>query len=169
ADVADGFGGGATIERRLAIMKDSCIGAFAGVALVAQFVLRAGMLAEVLERADGMGAAVVVLAVAAIARVAPLFLMVALPPARPDGLGRSAGRPEATALGFAAAGALAVAAVGLVPLAGAVGFGLALGLAAVSVAGLGALARTKIGGFTGDVIGAGTVVAEIAALIGLLA
>ena len=33
ADVADGFGGGRTIERKLEIMRDSRIGAFGGVAL----------------------------------------------------------------------------------------------------------------------------------------
>ena len=169
ADVADGFGGGATVERRLEIMKDSRIGAFAGVALAAQFVLRAGLLAEVVERIDGPRAGLVVLGVAAIARVMPLGLMVALPPARPDGLGRAAGRPQPAALGLAAAGAAAIAIVTLLPLAGTLGLALALGLAAASIAGLGMLARAKIGGYTGDVVGAGTIVAEIAAMVGLLA
>jgi len=169
ADIADGFGGGFTAERRLEIMKDSRIGAFAGVALAAQFVLRASLLAEVLDRLDGPAAALVVLVVAAIARVMPLGLMVALEPARPDGLGRAAGRPQPAALGLAVVGTLAIAIVGLAPTVGAVGLARALGLAAVAVAGLGLIARAKIGGFTGDVVGAATIVAEIAAMAGLLA
>lgn len=168
-DVADGFGGGSTPERRLAIMKDSRIGAFAGVALAAQFVIRASLLAEVLDRVDGVHAAAVFLAVAVIARVVPLGLMMALPPARADGLGRAAGHPQAGAAGLAVAGTAAITIVLLEPLAGPLGLILAPGAAIVAVAGLGLLARAKIGGFTGDVVGAGTIVAEIAALVALLA
>lgn len=169
ADVADGFGGGMTAERRLEIMKDSRIGAFGGVALSAQFLLRASLVAEVVRRHDGLDAALVVLAVAALARVLPLALMVGLPPARPDGLGRAAGRPETAALAVALAGGGLFALAVFAPVAGGPAAMLALGLAGAAVLGLGALARAKIGGFTGDVVGAGTIVAEIAALIGLVA
>jgi adenosylcobinamide-GDP ribazoletransferase len=168
ADVADGFGGGFTAERRLQIMKDSRIGAFAGVALAVQFVLRASLLAEAIDRFDGLGAGLVVLGVAVMARVAPLGLMVALDPARADGLGRAAGRPEPTAFGFAVAGAVAIVVLTMAPIVGA-SLVPAIVVAVAAVAGLGLLARVRIGGFTGDVVGAGTIVAEIAAMIGLLA
>jgi adenosylcobinamide-GDP ribazoletransferase len=167
-DIADGFGGGATPERRLEIMKDSRIGAFAGVALAAQFVLRASLLSEAIERFDGLGAGLVVLGVAVMARVAPLGLMVTLDPARADGLGRAAGRPEPAAFGVAVAGGVAIVVLTLAPVAGA-SVVPAIVVAIAAVVGLGLLARARIGGFTGDVIGAGTIVAEIAAMIGLLA
>ena len=51
ADVADGFGGGTTPERRLEIMKDSRIGAYGGVALMLSLALRIGALATLLDRA----------------------------------------------------------------------------------------------------------------------
>ncbi|WP_373476858.1 adenosylcobinamide-GDP ribazoletransferase, partial [Sphingorhabdus sp.] len=45
ADVADGFGGGHTSERRLAIMKDSANGTYGTLALVVSVVLRFAALA----------------------------------------------------------------------------------------------------------------------------
>ena len=168
ADVADGFGGGFTVERRLEIMKDSRIGAFGGVALAAQFVLRASLIGEAVDRFDGLGAGLVVLAVAAMARPLSLVLMVALPPARPDGLGRAAGRPETDALAAALVGGGAVVSGLALPVAGLAATLAALTLAAGAVLALGGLARGKIGGFTGDVVGAGTLTAEIGLLLGLL-
>src|ERR1700694_1414536 len=46
ADTADGFGGGWTIEKRLAIMKDSRIGAYGAIALGFSIALRAAGLTE---------------------------------------------------------------------------------------------------------------------------
>ncbi len=169
ADVADGFGGGHTVERRLEIMKDSRIGAFGGLALAAQFVLRTGLLAEVLDRFDGLGAALVLLAVAALARVLPLLLMVALPPARTDGLGRAAGRPGPSALAAAFVGGAVLISGLVLPLAGGLATLAGIAAAGAAVLGLGLAARRAIGGFTGDVVGAGTIFAEIAAMVGLLA
>ena len=40
ADVADGFGGGATRERKLEIMRDSRIGTYGVCALILSFILR---------------------------------------------------------------------------------------------------------------------------------
>ena len=168
ADVADGFGGGHTVERRLEIMKDSRIGAFGGVALAGQFVLRAALFGEAVDRFEGDGAGLAVLAAAVVARVLPPTLMAALPPARPDGLGRAAGRPEAQALlaSLVAGGAIWFVATAMLTGSAMPLVGLASAIAAVL--GLGLWARARIGGFTGDVVGAGTIVAEIAAMVGLL-
>src|SRR4051794_28358542 len=46
ADVADGFGGGATRERKLEIMRDSRIGTYGVCALMISFMLRIGALAS---------------------------------------------------------------------------------------------------------------------------
>ena len=45
ADVADGFGGGGTRERKLEIMRDSRIGTYGVCALILSFILRIGALA----------------------------------------------------------------------------------------------------------------------------
>lgn len=166
ADVADGFGGGATRERALEIMKDSRIGAFGGLALAAQFVLRAGLLAELLDRLDGAVAGVAIGA-AVLARVVGLAPMVLLEPARADGLGRAAGGPEPAAYAIALAGGVAVFALAGVTLVGPAETLAGLTATAAAVGGLLAWAKAKIGGFTGDVVGAAVIAAEIAALIGL--
>lgn len=166
ADASDAFAGGSTVERRLEIMKDSRIGSFGGVALAAQFVLRAALLADLLDRFEGR-AALLVLAVAPLARVAPLALMIVLPPARPDGLARAVGRPEPAAVTIAFAGALliflAVTPIVVGPAEALIALGIALG----ALAALAAQAKRAIGGVTGDVVGAGALLAEIGLLIGL--
>ena len=168
ADVADGFGGGATRERRLEIMRDSRIGAYGGAALVLALALRIGALATLLDRTGPAAATALVLA-AALSRVAALAPMVLLEPARPGGLSASVGRPSraslATALGLGLALALAACLLGL-PVGGVALMIPGAGLAAL---GMTALAREKIGGQTGDVIGACQQVAEIAALLALVA
>lgn len=168
ADVADGFGGGATPERRLEIMKDSRIGAYGGVALVLALALRIGALATLLDRVDA-GAAVALVLAAALSRTAALAPMVLLDPARRDGAAAAVGRPGHPAL--MVAGTLAFALALLAALLGLPFGGIVLmlvlsGLGALAVT---ALARRRIGGQTGDVIGACQQVAEIAALLGLVA
>jgi len=168
ADVADGFGGGATRERRLEIMRDSRIGAYGGAALVLALALRIGALATLLDR-TGTAAATALTLAAALSRVAALAPMVLLEPARPGGLSAAVGRPDraslATALGLGLALALAACLLGL-PFGGVALMILGAGLAAL---GMTAMAREKIGGQTGDVIGACQQVAEIAALLALVA
>lgn len=168
ADVADGFGGGATRERRLEIMRDSRIGAYGGAALVLALALRIGALATLLDR-TGTAAVTALILAAALSRVAALAPMVLLAPARPGGLSASVGRPSraslATALGLGLALALAACLLDL-PLGGVALMILSAGLSAL---GMTRLARRKIGGQTGDVIGACQQVAEIAALVALVA
>jgi adenosylcobinamide-GDP ribazoletransferase len=168
ADVADGFGGGTTRERRLEIMRDSRIGAYGGAALVLALALRIGALATLLDR-TGYAAATALVLVAALSRIAALAPMVLLPPARPGGLSASVGRPDrtslATACGLGIALALAAGLLGL-PARGIALAVLSAGLAALALI---RLARQKIGGQTGDVVGACQQVSEIAALLALVA
>src|ERR1700679_2679481 len=44
ADVADGFGGGATPARKLEIMRDSRVGAYGAIAIALALILRVGAL-----------------------------------------------------------------------------------------------------------------------------
>lgn len=169
ADVTDGFGGGTTRERRLEIMRDSRIGAYGGVALVLALALRIGALATLLDRTGGSGAALALVLAAALSRTAALAPMVLLVPARRDGAAASVGRPGRPAVAIAGALALTLALLGGLlglPVGGVLLMLLLSGLGALAVT---ALARRRIGGQTGDVIGACQQVAEIAALLGLVA
>ena len=167
ADVADGFGGGLTREAKLAIMRDSRIGAFGTVALVLSLILRVGALAALARGGFGVVAASLILSGAA-SRAGALVPLALLPPARADGSGASAGRLETADL---IAAGLAVVAVAF--LAGLVALGVmralfACVLAAAASWAMSALARRQIGGQTGDVAGAAQQAAEIACLCGLL-
>ena len=71
ADTVDGFGGGRTTEQRLAIMKDSRIGAYGAIALGFGIALRVAALAGLPEWS---GAAALVASHAA-ARVTPAFVL----------------------------------------------------------------------------------------------
>ncbi len=163
ADVADGFGGGFSREKKLEIMRDSRIGAYGALALVLSIGLRASSLAA-LAPAPG-GALLAMVAAGAISRAACLAPLVLLPPARPDGAGQAAGGLNMAVARPAFALTLALA---LLPWLG--GFSLmaclcALLLAAVATSGLCALARAQIGGQTGDVAGAAQQIAEIMVLM----
>ena len=156
SDTADGLFGGWTRERRLEIMKDSRSGSYGVAALVLVTLLRWTALAAVLEA----GGWALPLAVAVLSRVPMVVLMAWLPNARGAGLSQSLGRPDLRQ-------ALTAAGVGLgVALAVAGGPGLAMaGAAGAAALGLGLVARAKIGGQTGDILGASQQLSEAAALV----
>lgn len=159
ADSADGFWGGWEPVRRLEIMKDSHIGSYGVIALILSLGLRWLALAELF--AAGLVLPVLV-TVAVLSRAGMAVVMLALPHARENGLARSVGRvPRATALlGVALALGMALLSLGPVALALA-------GLAGLACLAMGWLARVKIGGQTGDVLGATQQVCEIVLLIAL--
>lgn len=162
ADMADGFGGGQTRERKLEIMRDSRIGTYGVLALVLVVGLRASALSAMPQ---GWSGAFAVIACAAASRGLLPAVMALMPPARDDGLGRSAGSPERSRAGNALA-------IGLVTLLLLLPFTPAL---AAMVAGAGTalavslLARRQIGGLTGDTLGATQILAETAMWLALLA
>jgi adenosylcobinamide-GDP ribazoletransferase len=159
ADFADAMGG-ATPERRLAIMKDSRIGSFGALALIFSVALRAGAIATI--ALAGHGVAVALLIAATLGRGA-MLVQLFLPSARAQGLGAALGKPDTIRVGFGAAIAAALAFVVLPP---------AVAWHAVLAALLGGaiiawIARRRLGGHTGDVFGAAEQVAEGAALLAL--
>lgn len=167
ADVADGFGGGRTREAKLAIMRDSRVGAFGVVALTLSLMLRVGAIEGLLRSGFAFAAASLILAGAA-SRAGALVPLALLPPARADGAGASAGRLD---IGNLIAAGITTAALAF--LAGFVALGVTRALFACVVSGgaawaVSALARRQIGGQTGDVAGAAQQAAEIACLCGLL-
>jgi adenosylcobinamide-GDP ribazoletransferase len=167
ADVADGFGGGATRARKLEIMRDSRVGAYGAIAIALALILRVGALAAALDGGFWRAALSLTL-VAALSRAAALTPLALLSPARADGAGAAAGRLDANALAAAWGSAVVIAlALGLAAL------GLAHALLAALLSGASALAmvalaRRAVGGQTGDVAGAAQQCSEIAAWCGLL-
>ncbi len=168
ADVADGFGGGATREQKLAIMRDSRLGAYGALALCVSTLLRVFALAATLERSLFLGA-LTIIAVSAISRSLGLVPLVTLSPARQDGAGAAAAAPMPSAMrcAFWVGSAIALLpTLGGVSLAQAIVAQIAAGGATLGVT---RLAGKQIGGYTGDVLGATQQAAEIAALVALSA
>ncbi len=161
ADTADGFGGGATRERKLEIMRDSRTGSYGVIALVLSLGLRAAAIALLATPVEVMASLVVA---GALGRAVPVALLMVLPPARADGLAAQSGRPDQAAA-TAGIGLGPIAAVVLLPTGPALLSILAAGLACAAVAWL---ARRQIGGQTGDVLGAGEQLAECLVLTALL-
>ena len=166
SDMADGLGG-RTRERRLEIMRDPAVGAFGVLALVLAVLLNVLAVAHVAEVAGFLRAAAVLTAAHAVSRLASVRMLHALPPARPDGRGREAGRPGDGILFRALMAALVVVAAAGAPAAGTVATAGALAVAAL--AGEFAIRRTEslLGGQTGDAAGAVEVVVRTVFLVTL--
>jgi adenosylcobinamide-GDP ribazoletransferase len=158
ADTADGFGGGDTREAKLDIMRDSRIGTFGVIALILSIGLRTVAIADI---ATHWHVFVALIAAHALSRGVLPAALHRLDPARDDGLGAGAGRPEQNQVLIALAIALIIAVIAI---------GLHAGLsaavvAAIIAAAIGWLAQRQIGGQTGDVLGAIEQGAETAALL----
>jgi adenosylcobinamide-GDP ribazoletransferase len=157
SDVADGFGGGRTRDKKLEIMRDSRIGAYGASALGLSLLIRWSVLSAFTAPAQALFALV---AAHAASRGLLGAFMHLLPPARSDGLSANAGTVSAeTALAGAALGAIALLALGL---GGALAALILLGLlfAAFRV-----LCLSQIDGQTGDTVGALQQLGEIAILL----
>jgi adenosylcobinamide-GDP ribazoletransferase len=163
ADAVDGFGGGWTREQVLAIMKDSRIGSYGALAVALMLLAKFNALYELPD--DWIAPALV--AAHAASRFFSTLLIFALDYVRDDDSARA--KPLAVRMG---AGSLAVAALfGLAPL--------ALLPPEAALAGLGLAALTtvlaaryfvkRIGGYTGDCLGAAQQLAELAIYLGILA
>jgi len=159
ADSADGLWGGWDTERRLEIMKDSRIGTYGVLALGLSLLLRWAALTAIYQTGSIYGP---MLAAAAVSRLPMLVLLALLPNARGEGLSASVGTPSKDTLALGSVvtllAAVLLAGWGFVPL---FIFGSLATLVCAQVA------RKKIGGQTGDILGATQQVVEITALITL--
>jgi adenosylcobinamide-GDP ribazoletransferase len=166
ADTADGFGGGWSVEKRLAIMKDSRIGAYGVLALAFGIALRVTALAEM----PLWSAAAALIAAHAAARITPAFVMNALPYAG-DVAAMKVSYADASVSAHDRRFALVVVLCALLPLAFisilSVVAGLLLGAALAATVAL--WARQRINGYTGDVLGAIEQMFEIGFLLGVVA
>ena len=153
ADSADGLWGGWDKARRLEIMKDSHIGVYGVCAIALSLILRWAALVEIVQ----MGAYwAVLIAVSALSRVGMVLLMAQMPNARGGGLSQSVGRPSVQTM-WVAVGVAAILAV-------VCGLPIAILTASAATLACGLIARTKIGGQTGDILGATQQMNEIALL-----
>ncbi len=156
ADTADGLWGGWTPERRLEIMKDSRIGTYGVLALGLSLLIRYAAFLALIE-AGMLWPGVVIASVSS--RAVMLALMALLSNARTDGLSQSVGKPGLPqlwiGLGIAAGVTLCVWPWALPAIA------IVSGISGVACA---AIANRKIGGQTGDILGATQQISEIAVL-----
>ncbi len=169
ADVADGFGGGGSLARKLEIMKDSRLGTFGAMALVLTSLARWAALTALMARFGDEAGALALVANGAVSRALCVMPMWLLPPARSDGAGFSAARPsgQAMLINFILAAVISVVAIGF----GSVGFKrvvAGLCLAGLSTFLVTEVSRRQIGGQTGDVAGAAQQLAELVFLSALL-
>lgn len=155
ADCADGFWGGRDKARRLEIMKDSRVGSYGVLALGIMLLARWAALTALI----GAGQWGVILAAAAMSRAPMAALMAGLPNARGSGLSASHGAPSPGVAAQAAGVALVLGwlCAGWAALPMALAMSVATGLVAL-------VARAKIGGQTGDVLGAAQQLALVAGL-----
>jgi adenosylcobinamide-GDP ribazoletransferase len=161
ADTADGLGGGRTPEERLRIMKDSRVGTFGVLSLILALLLKFALFFSL----AGEGAAGRLVLFPLVSRWGMVLMAFLSPYARPEG-----GLGQAMTLGVTArimTGAT-LSALGLAFLAGGLqGLFLVAG-AALAVWLLSLYFRAKLGGITGDTLGATNELLEVLALGGAL-
>jgi adenosylcobinamide-GDP ribazoletransferase len=163
ADSADGLFGGATIERRLEIMKDSRHGTYGVAALGLYMLLRVTAIGAVAAY-NPLAAAGIWLAATVLARSGSLWLSVELPNAREGGASASAGRVSRRSFFVGAVFAAILTLILAAPFTSFVAIVLAIAAAAGVASAWVWGCRKLIGGQTGDLIGALSALIEIAAL-----
>lgn len=160
ADVFDGFFGGYEPARRLAIMRDSRIGTFGGAALVLSLVLRVGLVASLAPVP-----ATVALACGHVLGRGSILLAVRLGrPAEPTSSSAAVTVP-AGPVGTTVGAVLALAPVVVLTR---VWSAALVAVATVVTIGAVALARRKVGGLTGDVLGATNQFVHLATMVAVV-
>jgi len=159
ADTADGFGGGREREDVLRIMRDHVIGSYGGTALALLVALKVAAYAALLQRAGRWLPAI--LLTPAIGRWSILLLTAALPYARQTpSVVRGMGKTPLVWGSLTVAVALAASRLWCAA---------AAAICAVAVSAcFGLYCRRRIGGITGDTLGANLQLCECAALVAFL-
>lgn len=167
ADACDGLGGGSTPERVLEIMKDSRIGAYGAIGIVLLLALKCVVLSSLQSRAVAMA----LLVAHPLSRLAATALIWRLSYVKADGKAKPLAQHMST-LEFCIAAAtaslpvVAICAVGWLSWQAIVAGSIAMVVATLWLAGI---FLRRIGGYTGDCLGALQQVAEVVFYLGLLA
>ena len=172
SDFADGLGGGFTREKALAIMKDSRIGAYGVIALILVLLLKYQALLELCGAHSLLLVSVALIAAHAFSRLMAASLMLTQNYIRDDDSARA--KPAAQQISrtsFTIALFTGIAPLGLLFTAGA---HISVILAAVFAALLMRMylawrLKKRLGGYTGDCLGAVQQLTELAFYLGLLA
>jgi adenosylcobinamide-GDP ribazoletransferase len=172
ADTMDALGGAVPRERALAIMKDSRIGSYGAVALILVLSARAGLMTALCAGPGIVAFAAMVLS-HAFGRASAVGLMALLPYA--GDAEHAKAKPLATAIGpaeWVTALGWALAFAALAAGSGALTAG-RVAAASLAAAGVALLMRAwllrRLGGYTGDTLGAGEQFTELAVLLALCA
>lgn len=170
SDFADGFGGGHTKEKMLAIMKDSRVGAYGAIAIVLALLLKYQALVELCGQHSLPFVAAALVAAHAVSRLMAASLMLTQQYVREDDSARARPAAQLSRTSFAVALLTAAAALGLLHAAGAnVATVFAAAIAALLMrAWLAWRLQRRLGGYTGDCLGAVQQLTEIAFYLGLL-
>jgi len=166
ADTCDGLGGAVSRERALEIMKDSRIGAYGAIGIATMLGLKAATLATL-----PLNAAVPALVLGhTVSRAATTALMAVLPyagdaaHAKAKPLAQRIGTTEAVGAGlWVGSVCVGLLALDVVP---ASVLGVAFASAAVAATVCERWLRRRLGGFTGDTLGATQQISELALLLG---
>ncbi|MDJ0612253.1 MAG: adenosylcobinamide-GDP ribazoletransferase [Rhizobiaceae bacterium] len=159
ADCADGLGGSADREKSLEIMRDSRIGTYGGIALIITVGLRWGSLAALTP----IGGASALIIAHTVSRSAMILAMKWSQYARPEGLGKLASG-EISNTDVYISFLISLVLVGVFGgVSGLIAALLALGLSWLFLLYL----EKRLGGYTGDGLGAMQQIAEITILITL--
>ncbi len=160
ADCLDGLAG-EDATQRIGIMRDSRIGTFGVVGLILFLLLEVVAVAELPPPLRGR----TLLVAPAVGRVMPPLLARWFPAARPEGQGAAFSAsvpPWAVPVALATAAVVALAVLGPIGLA-------ALAAAAVIALAFARFMARRLGGVTGDVLGAAVETAELTVLLTVLA
>lgn len=172
ADTADGLGSGRPAAEALAVMRKGDIGPFGVVTLVLVLLVQVVALAQ--QISEGRGLSAVVLALVVSRLVLPLLCVRGIPSARPDGLGHLVAGSVAPSQAVTAATLSGLALIALaLPFSGfgpglprtAVVGGVVAVLALLAGGALAWWSVRRLGGVTGDVLGACVEVTFTVALV----
>lgn len=159
ADVCDAFGGGYSAEQRLKIMKDSRVGTYAVLGLVLLLMMKIALLTEM----DSSVVPAVLVASHALSRWSVLIIAMRWPYARPSGASKS--RDTSHPL---SAGRFFIASVlGVAPLIYFCSWWILVSVPLVIMFALmaGRWFKARIGGYTGDCLGAVQQVNELLVMV----
>ena len=161
ADSVDGIWGGWTPQRRIEIMRDSRLGTYGAVALTASLGMRFALLVGV----DLVGFARLAFAGHVTGRAAGVAMAALLPAASDQGHGAKVAGP----LGAGGAAVAAVTTVGVLAITAGVWLWVPLLAGVLALAAVRRLARRRLEGLTGDVLGATNQVVHIVVMACLAA
>ena len=160
ADSFDGLFGGRTAEQRLHIMKDSTHGTYGVLAIVLLVVIRLSALGTLVTHSPG---ATIVLWIGAqmVARQCALWLVLVLPPARTDGTARATGSLSLKAFMIGALICTLLVFISLGLIVGIIGLVISTLIVGIMVWAWSGICKDKVGGYSGDLIGALQAMVEV--------